>query len=63
MKIDLFKIILNLSLIVLMIISLAMLTHGSIDTINEVNIDGFILAIVTLLMAVIININDKDKFD
>lgn len=61
MKIDLFKIILNLSLIVLMIISFVMLTYGSIDTINEVNIDGFILAIVALLMAVIININDKDK--
>lgn len=59
MKIDLFKYILKLLLIPLMVVSLVMLTEGSIDNITSINIIGFILAIVVLIITTIINSNDK----
>lgn len=60
MKIDLYKIILNLLLVVLMTVSLIMITDGSVDTINSNNVIGFILVIITFFIAIIIN-NDKKK--
>lgn len=59
MKIDLFKYILKLLLIPLMCISLVMLTEGSIDEINGNNVMGFILTIIVLIIAIIINSDDK----
>ena len=59
MKIDLFKYILKLLLIPLMCVSLVMLTEGSVDTISSINIIGFILTIVVLIITIIINSNDK----
>lgn len=59
MKIDLFKIILKLLLIPLMCVSLIMLTDGSIDEITGNNVMGFILTIVSVFMAIIINIDNK----
>ena len=59
MKIDLFKYILKLLLIPLMGVSLVTLTEGSIDNISSINIIGFILAIVVLIITIIINSNDK----
>ena len=54
MNLDLFKLILNLLIIPLMIISFSMITNG--------NIVGYILFIVLILMSVIINGNDKHKW-
>ena len=53
MKIKIFKLILNLLIILLMIISFSMITNG--------NIVGYILFIVLILMTVIINGDDKHK--
>lgn len=60
MNIDLYKIILNLLLVVLMTVSLIMITDGSVDTINSNNVIGFILVIITFFIAIIIN-NDKNS--
>ena len=51
MNLDLFKLILNLLIIPLMVISLSMIANG--------NIIGIIFFIVSILMSVIINSNDK----
>ena len=53
MEIKLFKLILNLLIIPLMVVSLSMITNG--------NIIGYILFIVLILMSVIINGDDKHK--
>ena len=54
MKLDLFKLILNLLIIPLMIICFSMITNG--------NIVGYILFIVLIIMSVIINGDDKHKW-
>ena len=54
MNLDLFKLILNLLIIPLMVVSLSMITNG--------NIVGYILFIVLILMSVIINGDDKYKW-
>lgn len=59
MKIDLIKYILKVLVIPLMVVSLVMLTEGSIDDISSTNIIGFILAIVVLIITVIVDSNDK----
>ena len=53
MEIKLFKLILNILIIPLMVVSLSMITNG--------NIVGYILFIVLILMSVIINGDDKHK--
>ena len=53
MEIKLFKLILNILIIPLMVVSLSMITNG--------NIIGYILFIVLILMSVIINGDDKHK--
>ena len=53
MNLDLFKLILNLLIIPLMVVSLSMITNG--------NIVGYILFIVLILTSVIINGDDKHK--
>ena len=53
MNLDLFKLILNLLIIPLMVISLSMIANG--------NIVGYILFIVLILTSVIINGDDKHK--
>lgn len=55
MKIDLYKIILNLLLVVLMTVSLIMITDGSVDTINSNNVIGFILVIIAFFAAIVVN--------
>nr|DAW49029.1 MAG TPA: hypothetical protein [Crassvirales sp.] len=59
MKIDLFKYILKVLLILLMCVALIMLTEGNIDNISSTNVMGFILTIVVLIIIIIINSNDK----
>ena len=51
MEIKLFKLILNILIIPLMVVSLSMIANG--------NIIGIIFFIVSILMSVIINSNDK----
>ena len=53
MNLDLFKLILNLLIIPLMVVSLSMITNG--------NIVGYILFIVLILMTVIINGDNQYK--
>ena len=51
MEIKIFKLILNILIIPLMVVSLSMIING--------NIIGIIFFIVSILMSVIINSNDK----
>lgn len=59
MNIDLFKYIMKLLVIPMMLISLVLITHGSDDTISEINILGFALLIVS--GAIIIDNASKDE--
>ena len=53
MEIKLFKLILNILIVPLMVVSISMIVNG--------NIIGIIFFIVSILMSVIINSNDKDN--
>ena len=47
MNLDLFKYILRLSIIPMMFISLLLITHGTDDSIDGLNVLGFILLIIS----------------
>ena len=47
MNLDLFKYILRLSIIPMMFISLLLISHGNDDSIDGINIIGFILLIIS----------------
>ena len=47
MNLDLFKYIMKLSVIPMMLISLLLITHGTDDNIDGINIIGFILLIIS----------------
>ena len=47
MNLDLFKYIMKLSIIPMMFVSLLLITHGTDDSINVVNIIGYILLIIS----------------
>lgn len=59
MDIDLFKYILRLSVIPMLFLSLLLITHGTDDGINIVNVFGFVLLIIS--GTIIINNASKDK--
>lgn len=59
MYIDLFKYILRLSVIPMLFLSLLLITHGTDDSINVVNVIGIVLLIIS--GAIIINNASKDK--
>ena len=59
MDIDLFKYILKLSVIPMLFLSLLLITHGTDDSINVVNVIGIVLLIIS--GAIIINNASKDK--
>lgn len=59
MDIDLFKYILRLSVIPMLFLSLLLITHGTDDSINIVNIIGIVLLIIS--GAIIINNASKNK--
>lgn len=59
MDIDLFKYILRLSVIPMLFLSLLLITHGTDDSINIVNIIGIVLLIIS--GTIIINNASKDK--
>ena len=47
MNLDLFKYIMKLSVIPMMFISLLLITHGTDDNIDVINIIGFVLLIIS----------------
>ena len=47
MNLDLFKYIMKLSVIPMMLISLLLITHGTDDNIDGINIIGFVLLIIS----------------
>lgn len=59
MDIDLFKYILRLSVIPMLFLSLLLITHGTDDDINIVNVIGIVLLIIS--GTIIINNASKDK--
>ena len=59
MDIDFFKYILRLLVIPMLFLSLLLITHGTDDSINEVNMIGIVLLIISGI--VIINNASKDK--
>lgn len=59
MNIDLFKYLMKLSVIPMMFVSLVLITHGSDDSINGLNILGIVLLIIS--GAIIINNASKDE--
>lgn len=59
MDIDLFKYILRLSVIPMLFISLLLITHGTDDSVNGLNVIGIILLIIS--GAIIINNASKDE--
>lgn len=59
MDIDLFKYILRLSVIPMLFLSLLLITYGTDDSINVVNVIGIVLLIIS--GTIIINNASKDK--
>jgi hypothetical protein len=59
MDIDLFKYILRLSVIPMLFLSLLLITHGTDDSINVINVIGIVLLIISGI--IIINNASKDK--
>ena len=59
MDIDLFKYILRLSVIPMLFVSLLLITNGTDDGINILNVIGIVLLIIS--GAIIINNASKDK--
>lgn len=59
MDIDLFKYILRLLVIPMLFVSLLLITHGTDDCINVVNVIGIVLLIIS--GAIIINNASKDN--
>lgn len=59
MDIDLFKYILKLSVIPMLFLSLLLITHGTDDSINVVNMIGIVLLIISGI--IIINNASKDE--
>lgn len=59
MDIDLFKYILRLSVIPMLFLSLLLITHGTDDSINVINVIGIVLLIISGI--IIINNTSKDK--
>ena len=60
MNLDLFKYILRLSIIPMMFISLLLISHGDADSIDEINIIGFVLLIISGSY-IIVDAKDKDE--
>lgn len=59
MNIDLFKYILRLSVIPMLFLSLLLITHGTDDSINIINVIGIVLLIIS--GTIIINNANKDE--
>lgn len=60
MNLDLFKYIMKLSVIPMMFISLLLITHGTDDSINNINIIGFVLLIISCSY-IIVKVKNEDE--
>ena len=60
MNLDLFKYILKLSVIPMMFISLLLITHGTDDSIDGLNVLGFILLIISFSY-IIVEAKNEDE--
>lgn len=60
MNLDLFKYIMKLSIIPMIFISLLFISHGDADTINGVNIIGFVLLIISFTI-IVTNAKNEDE--
>lgn len=60
MNLDLFKYILRLSIIPMMFISLLLISHGDADSINGLNVLGFVLLIISTSY-IIIEAKNEDE--
>ena len=60
MNLDLFKYIMKLSVIPMMFISLLLITHGIDDSIDGINIIGFVLLIISSTI-IITNAKNEDE--
>lgn len=60
MNLDLFKYIMKLSVIPMMFVSLLLITHGTDDSIDELNVLGFILLIISCSY-IIIEAKNEDE--
>lgn len=61
MNIDLFKYILRLSVIPMMFISLLLITHGNDDTIDGLNVLGFVLLIISCTY-IMVEAKNEDEY-
>lgn len=60
MNLDLFKYIMKLSIIPMMFVSLLLITHGTDDSIDGVNIIGFVLLIISFTI-IVTNAKNEDE--
>ena len=60
MNIDLFKYIMKLSVIPMMFVSLVLITHGDADTIDGLNVLGFVLLIISCTY-IIVEAKNEDE--
>ena len=60
MNLDLFKYILRLSVVPMLLISLLLITHGTDDSIDGLNVLGFILLIISCSY-IIIEAKNEDE--
>lgn len=60
MNLDLFKYILRLSIIPMMFVSLLLITHGTDDSIDGLNVLGFILLIISCTY-IIVDAKNEDE--
>lgn len=60
MNLDLFKYILRLSVIPMMFVSLLLITHGTDDSIDRLNVLGFVLLIISCTY-IIVEAKNEDE--
>ena len=60
MNLDLFKYIMKLSVIPMMFVSLLLITHGTDDSIDSINIIGFVLLIISFTI-IVTNTKNEDE--
>lgn len=61
MNLDLFKYIMKLSVIPMMFISLLLITHGNDDSIDGLNVLGFVLLIISCSY-IIVEAKNEDEY-
>lgn len=60
MNLDLFKYIMKLSVVPMMLISLLLITHGTDDSIDGLNVLGFVLLIISCTY-IIVEAKNEDE--